>query len=270
MSDENQNSASGMDNPATESIQDWRSALPEEIRGAESLQKYKGVDELASAYLAAEKLVSGKQLPFPETEEEFNKVYSALGRPETADGYQFGLPDGVTADWIKDNISEEWEQGFKAEAHKLGLSAKQAGSLRDNIIKQNFEAIKENQEANEAFLKEAGDKLKQEWGEAFNTRANAARQLLEFSDTNGEFGKLLQATGLDKHPVVLKYLGNLGVQVIEDENLPDDKSGGAQTPQQVEENIKSLQASPAYRESSHPEHKFVVDKVQKLYEKLCG
>lgn len=247
---------------------DWRSSLPEEIREAPSLLKYKDLSGLANAYLSAEKMISSKHLPVPETDDEYNKVYSALGRPETADGYQFGLPEGLQADWIKENIDENWEKQFKEEAHRLGLSAKQATSLRDKFIKDAYTSTAHNKETSEAYTKEANALLRKEWGNAYDNRVKAASLVVELADSSGSFGKFLKESGLSTHPEMVRFLGNLGIQTIDDENLVGDKPGMGRTPEQITAEIASIQSTPAYMDGSNPQHRFMVSKMESLYSEL--
>jgi hypothetical protein len=92
---------------------------------------YKSADELAVAYYSADKHISstrrlsGNAVDLPDaakaTDEDWRRFYSALGRPETPDKYQFKL-DGVEAD-----------NGFLTAArgmmHEAGLSQRQAETL---------------------------------------------------------------------------------------------------------------------------------------------
>ncbi|WP_342259725.1 hypothetical protein [Candidatus Tisiphia endosymbiont of Metellina segmentata] len=62
----------------------WLASLPEEIRNAESLSKFKDVSSLAQSYLEAEKGLNQRVLvPKAEaSEEEWHKFYSRTGLPE--------------------------------------------------------------------------------------------------------------------------------------------------------------------------------------------
>ena len=76
-------------NPGAEG--DWKGALPEELRGNESLGKFKSAAELAKSYLSMEKLVGRKTVGMPDensSEEEWGTLFDRLGRPSSADKYE--------------------------------------------------------------------------------------------------------------------------------------------------------------------------------------
>lgn len=56
------------------------------------------------------------------------------------------------------------------------------------------------------------------------------------------------------------------------EDVGLDRTGGSQvmTPEAIREQIAEVQSHPAYLDASHPEHKMVVDRAQKLFERLVA
>lgn len=94
--------------------------LPESLKDVAALQKFKDVEGLAKGYISLEKELGGRiKLPDFESgsEEDLNKFWSKLGRPEKSDGYTV---DGL-----------ENADDFKNAAHKAGLSVKQAQAVAD-------------------------------------------------------------------------------------------------------------------------------------------
>merc|ERR1712196_598310 len=80
---------------------------------------------LAKSYIHAQKLVGADKIPVPNkhaTEDDWNAVYSKLGRPETPDGYKFNLPEDQ-------KVNEEGLKVFADHAHKLGLLPNQAEGM---------------------------------------------------------------------------------------------------------------------------------------------
>ena len=73
--------------------QDWKTALPEEIRGNEDLKSVKDVGELAKGYLDLSTKVKGVPAP-----------------PESAEKYELTpppLPEGVTNEETRKTVTEE-------------------------------------------------------------------------------------------------------------------------------------------------------------------
>ena len=106
---------------------DWRATLPESIREDATLKKYKSVDDLAGAYINAQKLIGGNKMVVPNentTEDEWKDIFKKLGVPEKVDDYKVKFKDGST-------IQEDFVKDFQATAHKLGVLPKQAQALAE-------------------------------------------------------------------------------------------------------------------------------------------
>lgn len=203
---------------------DWHSELPETIR--ENFKEYKSVGDLANAFLVGKN--TPQEFKAPENEEELTKIYKALGTPESIEGYKFGLPEGVKADWLTENISDEWENGFKSEALKLGLTDKQASAIRNRFISDAYSATQKQQEASVKFVQAELANLKKDWGNDYENNVRAAEILVDVADPSGSFLKFLKETKLITHPQMVRFLGNIGIQTIEDSNLTSgnpDKGG---------------------------------------------
>lgn len=107
---------------------DWRSSFPENLRLDPTVQKYRTPDEAAKALVSQQEML-GRALFLPKAEpgtEEYlsgmQKVYERLGRPETADKYEFKAPEGKT-------LEPEIQKRFGAAFHKAGLSQEQAAEV---------------------------------------------------------------------------------------------------------------------------------------------
>ena len=110
----------------------WRDSLPESIRGHKSLESIADVGSLAKGYVHAQSLVGADKIPVPgkwATDDDWNHVYTKLGKPDTADGYSFETPEGAEVD--PDML--EW---FKGTAHKAGLNPGQAQNLFIDYLTQ--------------------------------------------------------------------------------------------------------------------------------------
>jgi hypothetical protein len=65
---------------------------------------FKSIDDMAKSYREAEKVIhtkGGITVPGAEAKpEELDAFHKAIGRPDTVDGYEFGLPDGLTPEQL--------------------------------------------------------------------------------------------------------------------------------------------------------------------------
>ncbi len=121
----------------------------------------------------AEKLIgldrAGRTVAIPKEDapaEEWDAYYGKLGRPANATEYK--LPDSMKDDPVAASFIEM--------AHKAGYSQKQLDPVFEFVAKQT-EAMAAQQE--QAFAAQANadiESLRQEWGQSFELRAEAARR----------------------------------------------------------------------------------------------
>ena len=104
--------------------ENWRSMIPEEIRDHKSLATIQDVGSLAKGFVHAQSMIGADKIALPgksSTADDWNAVYSKLGRPEDPSGYQINYtpPEGVQPD---DGVV----QWFMGVAHEAGLNNTQA------------------------------------------------------------------------------------------------------------------------------------------------
>jgi len=134
--------------------------------------------------------------------------------PEVVDEKtEFSIPDGLKVD-------EKKMSSFKAVAKELGLTKEQAQKLVDmdseNIKAQEkaFADMKESWKAE--TIKQLGDNAEQKIGEA-------AAAFKRFGDD--EFVKLMQDTGLENHPAVVRVFRAIGSKIAVDKTVSATSSG---------------------------------------------
>lgn len=184
-------------------ITDWRAELPEDIRDAANLATFKGVPELAQAYVEAQKLIGKKGLQVPKDDapkDVWDNVWKSLGRPDKPDGYEVKVPEGLP-------VSEEEIGHWKAQIHELGLTAKQGSELITGYLAREADRAAQAK-ANADF------QLRKEWGGRFDENLAVARRTAEFAGV--EFAEALSYSPLGNSPAVLKALHRLGQELIND------------------------------------------------------
>lgn len=274
MSSENQEVAVPVEQPSVlsgdpktetpETSTDWKVSLSDDVKADKSLENIKDINALAKSYIHAQKMVGSDKIPVPNkyaTEDDWNAVYEKLGRPKTADGYKFDLPQDKQVDEV--SLKE-----FSSQAHKLGLLPSQAQGMvkfyNEITAKSLQDADSKALTARETSTKE----LKQEWGQAFDQKVSQAATLAksvgatELLDTN-----LADGTKLGDHPVMIKAFAELANKMGED-SIVQASGPTYLTPNQIEKQIGELtQTDSAYWDKNHINHQAAVSEVLALREK---
>jgi len=185
--------------------------LPKELRDHEALQDVNKPGELANRYVETkQKLDNAVVLPGENaTDEELQKFYNKVGRPETPDEYQFDeVPEGLNRD-------EEFESWFKQTAHKLGLTREQAKGLfseYNNLVSQNEQS---RQQQRQQQREKAQGELKQELGEEYDTKITQAQRAV--SQLGGDDLKAaLDESGYGDDPRMVKAFIKIAESVSDD------------------------------------------------------
>jgi hypothetical protein len=247
--------------PITEQISNWKDSLPDDLKAEKALESIQDIPGLAKSYIHAQKLVGADKIPVPNkfaTDEDWQAVYSKLGRPENPDAYEFNLKENS-------NIDENALKGFKETAHKNGLLPKQAEAIMNfyNDMTQNY--IEDLNSKSEQGRSNAEQTLKKEWGAAFDNKVQQASTIAN-KYINDDFAHLTLSDGtkIGDHPDFIKAFANIA------NDLGEDKLVAAQgpqymTPAEIDKQIASLQQEgSAYWNKNHPGHALAVQEVQDL------
>ncbi|WP_335970100.1 hypothetical protein [Acinetobacter bereziniae] len=152
--------------------------------------------------------------------------------PESADKYEVTL-DGFDFESFKANESNK---SFLENAHKAGISNEQLGVVLEAYDQHTAVQL---------------EQLQTEWGGDFDANIRLAQQAV-------------QAAGLDPKDVDSPTFG-IRLAAYYGKALQEDMPP-LNTQQSVATSIKELQASEAYMNESHPDHKATYAKVQKWYQ----
>ena len=254
--------------------EDWKASLPEDIRDNQLIHNANSIESLAKTAIHAQSMIGADKIAVPgrwANDDDWNNVYTKLGKPEDAQGYKLEVKEGTQVD--KD--IESWYRGL---AHKAGLNDRQANTIFQEYMAKEAELKAANAppspEDVEIIKGEAEIALKKEWGKAFDTRMNEAKGVLtEFAPK--DFDQLLTKDGvpLGNDPVFIKTLANIGNYI--NSKLGEDKMVGSKqqpqyTPADAEKEIAALRGDPRdggpYWDKKHPDHMRTVQQVQELME----
>ena len=245
--------------------------LPEDLRAERSLAAIRSVEDMARAYVSAQKLVGLDRLPLPGADspkEAWDVVYARLGRPDTPDGYAFAYPDGIDQERVGGDLVALFQQAAP-ELHALGVTKTQAAGL----FKLQAELTAAQQAAAEQALTDrfAADDtaLKTEWGAAYDRNLALARRGARELGGADELGALEAQIGAGR---LIRICHRLGELLGEDKLVGGGAaSGGGMilTPDQARQEIAARQRdadwTKAYFDKAHPGHKQAVAEMARLH-----
>ena len=244
---------------------DFKSLIPAEYKEEKALQNFQDMKGFVKSYLHSQKLVGADKIPVPNkhaTDEDWNEVYTRLGKPESPDGYKFNLP--------KDNnkLDDNSLKAFSEQAHKLGLLPHQA----DGIIKYynelaNAAEVDTNSKAETSRL-QAEEALRKEFGPAYNNKLNAAKNLASATLGSDFLSNTVLKDGskLGDNPTVVKAFADLAGKLSEDTIVKGD-SPSYMTVKDIDQQLDKIrQPGSAYWDKTHPNHNAAVQEAYKLQE----
>lgn len=139
----------------------------------------------------------GKTLNVPDegaSAEDWDRLYARLGRPDSAEGYAFDLPENLPEDFPYDGESA---QAFASWAHEAGLNPHQAQSLHDRFVHHQAETLDDMNAVNARREGDAFKALIGTWGaedsEVFARKTAMAAAAMRDA---GEAGEALTSAGL--------------------------------------------------------------------------
>ena len=224
-------------------------------------------DQLESFYSKAIEKSNGRLtlMPRPDDSPEVQQAYrNAIGVPESGDGYEFPVLEGVPADIVP----EARAAALRKIAHDAGIPKQQFAEVAGKLIALDHQEI----QAAQAERVAAQDTLKTEWGDAYDQRYQRVTAFLERDEAPAE---LVQAAASKQlGPDTAKYFYGLVERMGSEAGELARQTGGhtVDTPADMEQKITDIMAQDGqngrplgpYWDPSHPDHKKTVDRVLKM------
>tara|TARA_S200002703_G_scaffold91164_1_gene78625 strand:+ start:406 stop:1251 length:846 start_codon:yes stop_codon:yes gene_type:complete len=260
-----------------EAPSDWKASLPDDIKNNSLIHNMDDVETLAKTAIHAQSMVGAEKIAIPgnwANDDDWNGVYTKLGRPEAAEGYDLKNPEGTEA---IDGDIKSWYQDL---AHDAGLNNRQAQKIYEAYIAKTGEMAPVNEELSEQDIEiqksETEVTLKKEWGKAFDQKLDEAKGILEQFAPEG-FAEIMTKDGvaLGNSPEFIKTMANIGNYI--NSKVGEDKIIGAKqtpslTPEDAQKEIAMLRGDPKdkgpYWNNKHPDHAAAVAEVSRLMEYL--
>lgn len=244
--------------------QEFKTLIPDEYKNEKSLQNFNSMNDFVKSYLHSQRLVGADKIPVPNkhaTKEDWEAVYSRLGRPEKPDGYKYNLPKDARVD-------EQSLKAFSEKAHELNLLPHQAEGIMEYYNQLAVTAEQDSEFKIETARAEAEKSLRSEFGPSYNNRISAAKNLA-LNTLGSEFlnNTILQdGSKLGDNPLLVKAFASLAEKLSEDSIVKGD-TPSSMTTKQIDEQISKLtQKGSAYWDKNHINHARAVSEVQELYQ----
>lgn len=219
---------------------------------SDKVKGFSDINGLLKSYNESQSYIGGAvKIPTDKsTDEERSAFYAKLGRPESADKYEWQPPEGISVEGVTDGEFKK----FKDLAFSAGLSNKQLGAVMGG-----WSEIVQSLQAKQAkFLSEQSEQttaaLKKEWGDEYQQKFDLTMKKL---DSLG-IRKHLEASGILTPEIVKGFYGMISSkeETAMRGATGDDGDNVAR--------IAALKSNPAYLNSSHPEHGAVIRELNSL------
>lgn len=146
----------------------WLTGLQDEgnrtVAQAKGWDKSKSPDVVITSYRELESRL-GKSVLIPEANapaEEYNKLYTALGKPAKSDGYQFKLASDLPANFPYDDA---FATEYKNWAFDANLTPPQAQTVHDKFVARAARQMADAQTAQQTAVSTAHQAIQAKWGD---------------------------------------------------------------------------------------------------------
>lgn len=232
-----------------------------------------GIDRLVTSFDAADRYLNGAKdlVPVPgdkATPDDWNKLYTTLGRPEKPDNYQFNLAQGVTAD-----------PSFKGFAQNLMFEMGVPAARAQGVVDAYQKYVGERQAADITAGNNEIAALKAERGAAFDQDLARGKQVYQTLGLSPEHVSKIEAILAEPGKnvgaaAVMKLFIELGKRVAEGSFKVGGGGGGSNdpaslSPEQATAKIAANEGDTAfqkkYHDKNHPEHAAAVKEMEVLF-----
>ena len=243
----------------------WKSSISEEFRNDPNIEKFTEIDALAKSYINATRMIGQDKVAVPNknsTEDQWNEVYSKLGRPESADKYALNIESEAVI------MDEGAIKSFAEQSHKLGLNNTQAQGILE-FYKNNMESNMQRATVDtETAQAQAETELRAEWGKEFDSNVSKASALAK-ANMNPEILDLQMQDGtrIGDHPEIIKGFAKIAGMLSEDK-LVSTESESVNSIKDLESEISAItnDTTGPYWNNKHPDHAKMVQQVYTLRE----
>ena len=247
----------------------WKEAISEEFRNDPNISKFTEIDALAKSYINAIRMIGQDKVAVPNensTDDQWNEVYTKLGRPESADKYKLDINSEVAP------IDEGAIKTFAETSHKLGLNNKQAQGILEYYKSIMEGSVQQSKIDTETAQAQAEQQLRQEWGKTFDENVKKAGSIAKANlGVDVLDMQLKDGTRLGDHPEVIKGFAKIANMMSEDK-IVSTESENVDQGKDLEQEISKIMndRTGPYWNKGHPEHDKIVQQVYTLRSMIDG
>jgi len=216
--------------------------LNEDNRALVEAKKWAGEDgsvdlnKIADSYRNLESHAS-KSVPLPgenATQEDWDKFYSKMGRPEKADGYELKL----NREALPENFPYDEKSAieFRNWAHEAGLTPKQAQSLHDKFVGHQAGTYTGMIEAQAQRETAAHNAITSEWGapesETYKQNVELASRAIHQLGLKEALveGRMVSAEGSILDAKIAKAFAKVGKELYSEDTMATNATGTLSNP----------------------------------------
>jgi hypothetical protein len=244
--------------------------IPTDLREHPSLSPIKDVENLARSYVNAQRLIGSDKIPMPvnPTDEDLDRIYDRLGRPESPEGY------GIKTDGTI--VTEDVAANFADISHKLRLTPQQAEGIMDYYRSSVEQSISAESGVTEEARENTEAALRQEWGRAYEQKVeSAAKVAQEFADPEMFSLQLADGSRLGDNAEFIKAFAKIAEfrqTVTSEDTVAEISQSNVMTPANARAEIDAIMGDKthAYWDKRNPGHANAVSNMQQLMEQLHG
>ncbi len=245
--------------------------IPEELRQHPSISPIKDVENLARSYVNAQRLIGADKIAVPvnPTDEDLDRIYDRLGRPESPSEYGINVDGNV--------ITEELAADYADIAHKLRLTPDQAKGVLDYYKSTVEQSGAASLEAAEVAKEQTVESLRSEWGRAFDQKVEAAAQVAqEFGNPDMFNITLADGSKLGDNAEFIKAFAKIAdfrQTVTSEDTVAEMSQSNVMTPASAQAEIDAIMGDKthAYWDRKNPVgRQKAVERMQHLMEQLHG
>lgn len=242
--------------------------VPDEYKDKPYLKNIQNFDQLYKSLDGAQELIGKrpeiKGVPNAEsTDEERATFYKAMGKPDTAEGYEFEevkLPEGAKRN---DELSKFTKELF----HKADLTKEQAkiiqGGYENKIIEMSGAVDPE------AASKEFDKMITDTFADRQDTVLKNGQLLLNESVPEA-LKPYVDALGNKELLILSAVLDGVREKYISEDIMPreGDGSGGGETVNELRDQARVLMVKPEYTSKAHKDHAKIAEEVKAIYDRI--
>lgn len=250
---------------------DWKRDLIADYQNSPTVQKFgndvDGLNSFVKSTLELERLLGHEKVPIPKGPDDvegWDRFSKAMGIPVKSEDYK--LTDPTLPEALQGKVMNKKEFGDLMVANKL--TPNQANSLWDIYNKVTVDNYNKAMEEYQTKLNGLRDKLKETWGDAFDSNVDLGKTVIDRFSEDQEMADFITAAMLSD-PRGAKFLASMGTKFAENKIDGFAHKKFAKSPSDAQKEIDSILGNPEhpYNNDKAPqeEHDRAVDYVNNLY-----